>query len=89
MGHTKGNWKWVGLKLKNDNNKIVHTEPFFSTTDSINEAKANRALIAAAPELLEALKEMLEQFPQRGVILDKREQKAVDKANEAINKAQS
>ena len=59
MTHTTGPWKWIGTKLKNLNGKIVFTEPHFNTEPSRKQAESNRKLIASAPELLEALKNLV------------------------------
>ena len=72
MSHTPGPWKlysthppeqYVELIFSDDDNnnyRVFKIKP--GKTISPNQAKANAQLIAAAPELLKALKEILECF---------------------------
>lgn len=55
--HTKGEWKVIGNGWVSAYGKLV-AKPT-STNMSVEELEANAKLIAAAPELLEALKKSL------------------------------
>ena len=95
--HTPGPWSssmWtddvagaVGWSIVcGDAGHLVPTNTF--ETDDEEEAEANARLIAAAPELLDALKAMLDQFNYStvsGLVHD--ESMAIMKAREAIAKA--
>ena len=92
--HTPGPWSYRSLPKDNrDLNRVYwvdgpdhsHIADIFSTGDM---AEANAALIAAAPDLLEALIELLghavEQYPHYG---SPRGQEEIIRAREAIAKA--
>ena len=57
MKYTKGKWHWFGSTLRNEDNKIVFTELRLLNEET---PKANRILIAAAPEMLEMLKRVVD-----------------------------
>ena len=59
MTHTPGPWHSVGHNIEDDNGKVVATTEA-PNGDEFPRAGTNRRLIAAAPELLEALKEIAE-----------------------------
>ena len=58
MGHTKGKWFWNGgeLRTKQKDDKSWEGTVVLHHNKSEEELKANRDLIASAPEMLEALK---------------------------------
>ena len=60
MKHTKGKWFWVGenLRTKQQDDKSWQGTLVFHHTASKEETKANRDLIASAPELLEEIKDV-------------------------------
>lgn len=66
--YTPGPWKFSGLKLRNENNKIVFTEPQFNSIKKVEEAKANAVLIESAPEMIELLKEIRVWYEEKGAV---------------------
>jgi hypothetical protein len=56
--HTKGDWKISAINKLNPTQRIIHKEQGFVIAKimNIDEAEANAKLIAAAPDLLKALK---------------------------------
>ena len=60
MKHTKGKWFWVGenLRTKQQDDKSWQGTLVFHHTASKEETKANRDLIASAPDMLEILNEL-------------------------------
>jgi len=55
--HTQGEWKTTGLDIRHKNTSLILATvyPHLHANQSREEAEANAKLIAAAPELLEAL----------------------------------
>ena len=92
--HTPAPWIYA-LPHKGSYGEIVYTSDMktwvvncSSPNLSTEQSKANAHLIAAAPELLEALKEFLDlEFPE-GALDNTLAQMAVEKALKAINKAE-
>ena len=61
MKHTKGPWKILGsstLNIQSDRTKVGERRRIASLLATNAEDNANAALIAAAPEMLEALEEV-------------------------------
>lgn len=68
--HTKGPWAWVGDRLEapgedvlgvdDDGKEFGMHSAILVESEDYERAAANRSLIAAAPELLESLKAMVE-----------------------------
>ena len=91
--HTPGPWKIVPSGVGNprivgaDGYAVAACRPKYSTPDDYAIAAANAHLIAAAPDLLEALKRLLG-FTQGGCAdLQLQEQEIYDQARAAIKKA--
>ena len=63
--HTPGPWKKVGLNwIGSDGSKVIISNgPAFGSKLHFPNAEANTRLIAAAPELLDLCKELLEAVP--------------------------
>lgn len=57
MKHTPGEWKKVGRSIEHEGGGLICD--LFITDVPFEEMEANARLIAAAPELLETLKEAL------------------------------
>lgn len=57
MKHTQGKYKATGLEIRHENRGIIlaNIYPHLAANQSREEAEANAILMAAAPELLEAL----------------------------------
>ena len=55
--HTKGEWKSYGLEIRHKNRGLILATVYshLPANQTRKEAEANAKLIAAAPELLEAL----------------------------------
>ena len=96
MGHTKGNWRQFAPSIRNKSGEFVTDEGYrsiecsseseyhWSITGYIPEADAK--LMVAAPELLEALKDIIES----GYLSEYAWQDGIHaKAIEAIKKAES
>ncbi|EOE5505744.1 hypothetical protein ACKJUJ_001088 [Cronobacter sakazakii] len=77
MKYSPGPWKWEGKVLCNEKNIVGGGDWDFSA--------ANKRLIAAAPDLLEALQEFVDLFPD--VIDGDAIMPALDKGYAAISKA--
>ena len=77
MKYSPGPWKWEGKALCNEKNIVGGGDWDFSA--------ANKRLIAAAPDLLEALQEFVDLFPD--VIDGDAIMPALDKGYAAISKA--
>ncbi|ELY7489209.1 hypothetical protein ACI49Z_003942 [Cronobacter turicensis] len=77
MKYSQGPWKWEGKVLCNEKNIVGGGDWDFSD--------ANKRLIAAAPDLLEALQEFVDLFPD--VIDGDAIFPALDKGYAAIAKA--
>ncbi|EPS2706716.1 hypothetical protein [Cronobacter turicensis] len=77
MKYSPGPWKWEGKVLCNEKNIVGGGDWDFSA--------ANKRLIAAAPDLLEALQEFVDLFPD--VIDGDAIMPALDKGYAAIAKA--
>jgi hypothetical protein len=91
---TKGKWKvsrnnhFLEVKAVNSNKLgiAVHLHQMTPTIETISlseENEANAKLIAAAPELLEALQDLMSQYESKGHLLDY----DIDIARQSINKA--
>ena len=93
--HTKGPWEMdAGLNIHGPDNRLVANcggrSQNFDTEKCEAENKANAHLIAAAPELLEALEMMVRQFgphPREDTEGWREEYEACDSARAAIAKA--
>lgn len=87
--HTPAPWNIVGkidaggFDIKKDDKRIAQYRCFYADGD-IDEIKANAKIIAAAPELLEALQNLLD-ANSKGTMWAVAE--ATSKANDAIAKA--
>jgi|TARA_R100000482_G_scaffold122672_2_gene70891 type II secretory pathway component GspD/PulD (secretin) len=67
--HTQAPWKWDGSKLiGNANQNVWFTLPDLRTNPS--EVQANAKLIAAAPEMLEMLKELVKALDKKPLSWD-------------------
>ncbi|EGT4449054.1 hypothetical protein AUM83_03765 [Cronobacter sakazakii] len=77
MKYSQGPWKWEGKVLCNEKNIVGGGDWDFSD--------ANKRMIAAAPDLLEALQEFVDLFPD--VIDGDAIMPALDKGYAAIAKA--
>ncbi|ELY4860607.1 hypothetical protein SM110_004369 [Cronobacter sakazakii] len=77
MKYSPAPWKWEGKVLCNEKNIVGGGDLDFSA--------ANKRLIAAAPDLLEALQEFVDLFPD--VIDGDAIMPALDKGYAAISKA--
>lgn len=100
MKHTKGPWTNLGYNVKEckfdvateDNKKLIARLSVFSGEPETRESQANARLIAAAPELLEALQMIREHAlsigSDGGSKLDMEYSRVIAVlANQAINKA--
>lgn len=67
--HTPGQWKATGLEIRHANRSIILANVYehLPANQSREEAEANAELIAAAPELLEALETIFIKFPSYGI----------------------
>lgn len=81
---TKGKWVWVNDNLKNDEGKLVITHP--NLTSQTEKANANAKLIAAAPDLLEALQKVKE-LHKKHYKFHSIGQGFIEEADEVIQKA--
>lgn len=87
--HTKGPWRMHDMEkntiVGNDHLAIADTN---ATSRSSEENKANAKLIAAAPELLECLKE-LKETPKMAIWIGTKYSEGIllEKCEQAINKA--
>jgi hypothetical protein len=90
MKHTKGNWITTVEYDKNCYEVGTHSERIAIIdyeNGTKNEAEANAKLIAAAPELLEALEQCIPAVRQSGLdITLNRALEAIKKASEALIK---
>ena len=92
MNYTKGQWKaelqgnLLQWQIKTDKENIAATNQTIVTDEDVEEIEANAQLIAAAPDMYEALKYMLNIF-DRGVMGNIGRQ-VCDDAVQAINKAE-
>jgi hypothetical protein len=86
--HTKGNWNARIQKVKNDKGVIVNGAGFnvFHKGDPIDMTEANANLIAAAPDLLNGLKLLLELSERNDYETYRKAVKEI--ATDAINKAE-
>lgn len=93
MKHTKGNWSIVkGLEQSNDTHiHVLGTSicqlPYEFGIDEENDANAK--LISAAPELLEALKQIASIKLLSNTTINAPLQHAIETANNAIKKAEA
>lgn len=78
--HTLGPWERDDGYIKSINTGDVICTPYFSYYERTDEQKANAHLIAAAPEMYEALKNLVESCQLFG--------KDVDEARAALAKAE-
>ena len=71
MKHAPGPWKLVGyaghLNIEQDHDVIKHMPVIASTTNVSERGYANARLIAAAPDMLEALKDAIENHEHGGI----------------------
>ena len=83
---TKGEWKWdkecVSSKDKNIDGNIICESPISFNRSMVNW-ESNAKLIAAAPELLEVLQELMLTYEEKGQLLSFN----IDIARQAIKKA--
>lgn len=101
MTHTPGPWT-VGERLHGSDVRVdanggpvaqVRGHVYVGSTPTRRPVNANARLIAASPELLEALEEVMREcvtvggFPERGKGRTDAQQVAYDKARAAIDKA--
>jgi hypothetical protein len=93
--HTPGPWEWVGLGIDGPNHETVFRatddeRPFgmHSAVLEMNNEEYNKPLILAAPDLLEALEDVLECW-KLGAAYDRRKEHdgAPARARAAIRKA--
>ncbi|RDH86397.1 MAG: hypothetical protein DIZ78_09515 [endosymbiont of Escarpia spicata] len=59
--HTPGSWnkdRWSNVLAEIDGDQVAIAEVFTGATDTIEEARANQRLMAAAPDLYAACKAM-------------------------------
>lgn len=88
--YTKGEWKidqngaMPKLRIRDVNNRIICDCFSFSEAIQKDEAEANAKLIAAAPDLLEALVSLRKWAISKGISIDG---KLIINADNAINKA--
>lgn len=85
MKHTLGPWRPNGTfsKVENDKEDIVICEMSVnrnSSNFSYDEYKANANLIAAAPEMLDVLVDVLDNLKKGGAVKRYKIQEIVDKA---------
>ena len=67
--HSQGPWKWDGSKLiGNANQKVWFTLPDFRSNPE--QVQANAKLIAASPEMLEMLKELVKALDKKPLSWD-------------------
>lgn len=59
-GHTPKPWEWSGLQLLGDCSDDSCSPVLIAQGDPFDPSEADKALIASAPELLEALKEIVQ-----------------------------
>jgi len=87
---TQGNW-YVATGLQNEKYNVICDDKLVANCFLPNkeESEANAKLIAAAPELLEALKSILKEARQNSFIANGsiKDTAAESAAQEAINKA--
>ena len=91
--HTQGPWKRVSEHVCTDRggasierticSALIHHASLVATEQEIGEARANARLIAAAPELLEALKDLVRVKPTE------RNSPYIEAAVKAIAKAEA
>jgi hypothetical protein len=91
MSHTPGPWTAIGAFIENRHSGIAVCKTMCRLNDEghfpvESEADANARLIAAAPDLLESLKAMLDDFC--GYDMDKFDKELAAKAEAAIAKAE-
>ncbi len=62
--HTQGKWKATGLEIRHINNSMILANVYqhLEANQSRSEAEANAKLIAAAPDMLEALQNIYNNF---------------------------
>lgn len=91
MTHTLGPWEvdlHHGIAIRGEDNKRVCRIPVYNTPKLLREADANARLIAAAPELLAALRHAqealfwhkAEAFEEGGITVGERVRAAIAKA---------
>lgn len=96
--HTQGPWRYdkdrSSIMAKSDYIDGETEEEIFDLTASCGcvgnnfyETDANILLITAAPELLEALEDLLDCVPDRDGYTDESNETLINKAKKAINKA--
>lgn len=64
--YTPGPWAWTGSFFKGSDGKVIVTRSWNDT--EAEEAEANAKLIAAAPELIEALEKLVAEWEKVRVI---------------------
>jgi len=81
--HTSGEWMTDGSEIYNQYNTIAAIN-YRSKGIAEEEAEANAKIIAAAPDMLEALNRLLNHIEIRNIDLPER---VLEQAQNAINKA--
>jgi hypothetical protein len=57
--HTPGEWQWSGLQLLGDCSDDSCSPVLIAQGDPFDPSEADKALISAAPDLLEALRDVM------------------------------
>lgn len=83
--HTQGEWVSKGCEIYNLNTGKTIARTDIGGTDE--QTEANARLIAAAPELLEALEDILRKMNLLILPTERRNSKIYQQAKQAINKA--
>lgn len=92
--HTPGPWHirtinaFVGVGSKDRPIATIDNKYPYNNANLVDETKANAKLIAAAPDLLEALKTAVDLLNQHDQLETQYEQESINQITDAIDKAE-